>query len=391
MTLYLSLFLMLLGAIGLAAVLPFQLIPRIIRRAPDWGILDYPDSRKPHVKPTPRLGGLSIMPSIWLSCSLALLLSSAFDVHALSANLSLFTKSVIGFLIGSTGIFLLGMVDDFRRLSATHKLSAQILIAAIVVHFLPTPQTVLGVELNPWLIQAAFFTWLVIIPNSVNLLDGVDGLTSSVCSVFLISSAVMSFMIGEFGWLIILLPALSSTLSFLRFNWRPAKIFLGDSGSLLLGFCVAYMSLLLATTPASGENWNPIVSLSLSFVWVLDTVLAIIRRYWGRKPSIEILMRRSRGTYLNLQRNALANIVRPDRKHLHHRMMDRGLSSQSIALTLSGVSLSFSLIGLAVWSEAYLSHATWSAPIASMEVFIGLSGLVGLALMAAYPIRKAKR
>jgi UDP-GlcNAc:undecaprenyl-phosphate GlcNAc-1-phosphate transferase len=247
------------------------------------------------------------------------------------------------------------------------------------------------VELNPLFIQAAFFAWLVIIPNSVNLLDGVDGLTSSVCSVFLVAASAMSLMVGELGWLIVLLPALSSTLGFLRFNWRPAKIFLGDSGSLLLGFCVAYMSLLLATTPASGENWNPVISLSLSFVWVLDTVLAIIRRYWGRKPSIEILLRRSRGTYLNLQRNALANIVRPDRKHLHHRMMDRGLSSQSIALTLSGISLSFSLIGLAVWSEAYLSHATWSSPIASMEVFIGLSGLVGLTLMAAYPLRKAKR
>lgn len=381
---------MLLGAVGLAAVLPFQLIPRIIRRAPEWGILDYPDSRKPHVKPTPRLGGLSIMPSIWLSCSLALLLSSAFDIHALSANLSLFSKSVIGFLIGSTGVFLLGTVDDFRRLSAAHKLSAQALIAAIVVHFLPAPQSVLGVAINPWMIQAAFFTWLVVIPNSVNLLDGVDGLTSSVCSVFLIATALMSFLVGEFGWLLVLLPALASTLSFLRFNWRPAKIFLGDSGSLLLGFCVAYMSLLLATTPASGENWNPLISLSLSFVWVLDTALAVIRRYWGRKPSIEILRRRSRGTYLNLQRNALANIVRPDRKHLHHRMMDRGLSSQSISLTLSGISLSFSLIGLAIWSEAYLSHATWSASIASMELFFGLSGLVGLALLAAYPIRRAK-
>jgi hypothetical protein len=71
-------------------------------------------------------------------------------------------------------------------------------------------------------------------------------------------------------------------------------------------------------------------------------------------------------------------------------MMDRGLSSQSISLTLSGISLSFSLIGLAIWSEAYLSHATWSASIASMELFFGLSGLVGLALLAAYPIRRAK-
>jgi len=381
-------FLILIGSMGLAAAIPFQLIPRIVRRASQWGILDFPDVRKPHNMPTPRLGGLTIMPAVWLGCSLALLLASAFDISALSANLSLFSKAVIGFLIGTTGVFLLGTVDDFRRLSATYKLCAQVLVAAIVVHFLPAPQFILGLEVSPWLIQIVFFTWLVIVPNSVNLLDGVDGLTSLLCAIFMGVVSLMSLLIGELGWLLISLPMISATLSFLRFNWRPARIFLGDSGSLLIGFCVAYLSLLIATTPASGEGWNPLISLCLAFVWILDTLLAVIRRYFDRLPSKEILLRRSRGTYLNLHRNALANIVRPDRKHLHHRLMDRGFSSAAIALILSGVSAGFSLVGLSVWSEVYLSHTTWAKTLAFWEMSFGMLTLLGLGLWVVYPSRK---
>lgn len=390
MSIYLTLFLILFGMIGLAAVLPFQIIPRIIRRAAQWGILDFPDRRKAHAKPTPRLGGLSLMPAVWLGCAIALLLSSAFDIQALSANLSLFTKAVIGFLIGSTGIFLLGMVDDFRRLTATHKLLSQILISAVVVHFLPMPHSVLGFELNPWLIQTVFFGWLVIIPNSVNLMDGVDGLTSSMCSAFLLTCALMSLLLGELGWLLILLPTLAAVLSFLRFNWKPARIFLGDSGSLLLGFAVAHLSLLMATTPASGENWNPLISLFLVFVWILDTSLAIFRRYFGKIPSAQILVRRSRGTYLNLHRNALANIVRPDKKHLHHQLLQRGYSAPAVALFLSAAALAFSMISLSIWSHLALGHTTWSSGLSSFCLYMGLMSIASLFLRALYPLRKSR-
>ncbi len=242
-------------------------------------------------------------------------------------------------------------------------------------------------DLPSWVIQVCIFSWLVIVPNSVNLLDGVDGLTSSISSVFFGAISLMALFMGELGWLIVLLPTLAATLSFLKFNWKPAKIFLGDSGSLLLGFCVAYLGILFALTPHSGANWNPLISLSLTFVWVLDTLLAVMRRYWVRRPTFEILFRRSRALYFGLQRNALANIVRPDRKHIHHRLMDKGHSSPVIVMILAGLAFGFSFIGLAIWSKTFLEHASWSVPLVTVELSIGALGLIAFGAFAFLPRR----
>jgi len=370
---------LLAALVMISAAMPFYLIPRVIRRAKAWGILDLPDVRKHHRAPTPRLGGLSIMPAFWIGCSVALLLTAVFSVRILSNDLSLFLNSVLGLLIGGTGIFLLGCVDDFKRLTAGQKLVSQLGIVAISLNFLPLPSNIFGFTAEPIVMSGVIFLWLVIIPNSVNLLDGVDGLTASVATVFFTGLTILAGIYQEWGWLLILLPALAAILGFLKFNWSPARIFLGDSGSLLIGFAVAYLSIIFAIRPMGGadSSWNPLMSLLLTSVWFLDTFLAIIRRYLQKRPSLRVFFRRSRSTYLALQGEALANICRPDRKHLHHRLLDSGLSAQQAVFVIS--SAAFAAICLAV------SVSLPSVP--GKIVFVSL-GLLALSIgLGAYLIK----
>lgn len=374
---------LLLALSAIAAAIPFYLVPRVIQKAADWGILDLPDPRKVHESPTPRLGGLSIMPSLWLGSSVALLLASVFSVKILSADLPIFLNAVLGLLIGCTGVFLLGCLDDFKRLTAGQKLATEAAIVALTLNFLPLPASILGYTIDPFLMSGFIFVWLLIIPNSVNLLDGIDGLTASVSSLFFATCSVLCLFIGELGWLLILIPALSSTLSFLKFNWRPARIFLGDSGSLLLGFAVAYMSLIFAfgVKGPGGHSWNIFISLLLTSVWLLDTLLAVARRYWDKRPTLKIFFRRSRGTYLALQREAIANIVRPDRKHLHHKLVDIGFSSSQTVYIICSIAagsmlsaIGFSLSGISFWSLPWLS-------IAVLGASLSLLGLIGVGIL----------
>jgi len=380
---FLTILFLLLALSVIAAIIPFYLVPRVIRKASEWGVLDHPDERKAHIIPTPRLGGLSIMPSLWLGCSVALLLASVFSLRILAPEVPVFLNAVLGLLIGCTGIFLLGCLDDFKRLTAGQKLATEAAIVALTLNFLPLPSLILGIPVDPFLVSVLIFGWLLIIPNSVNLLDGIDGLTASISSLFLATCSVLAIFRGEMGWLLILVPALASTLSFLKFNWRPARIFLGDSGSLLLGFAVAYLSLMFAMSPKgdSGHSWNIFISLLLTSVWLLDTLLAITRRYWDKRPTLKVFFRRSRGKYLALQGEAFANIVRPDRKHLHHKLVDIGFSSSQtvyIICTIAAGSmlsaLGFSISGVSFWSLPWMS-------IAIIGAALSLLGLIGVGIL----------
>lgn len=367
-------FCLLVLLLAVAGVLiPNYIAPILIRKAGHWGILDFPGSRKSHTAPTPRLGGLSLMPAFWLGSSICLLLLSSNSSFIFSAHESLFFQTVLGLLIGSSGIFLLGSLDDFKRLSAFEKLAAQMGIAFVALHFLPLPSHILGIEISPLFVGTLFFTWLVIVPNSVNLLDGIDGLTSTLVSVFFVIAGALSVMRAEPGWLLVLAPAMLATLSFLRFNWRPAKLFLGDSGSLLLGFAVAYLSLALAIFPQQSGSllWSPWISFALAFVWLMDTALAIARRYFQKRPGLEVFLRRSKATYFGLQRNAIKNICRADRNHIHHKLLRWGLNSPQAVFVLASLSVVFMALALPLSFQAL--HPEQSASLSLSFYAVGCS------------------
>lgn len=358
--------------VAFSCAIPLYLIPRVIRRAPEWGILDLPDDRKVHEIPTPRLGGLSLIPSLWIGCTVTLLLTLVFKVHKFGLENPSLIPTVVGLLIGGTGVFLLGCVDDIKRLAASQKLVCQAGIAALTLNFLPIPSSLFGIAIDPLLMSLILFVWLVIIPNSVNILDGIDGLTGTVSILFLSALGVLSVLNGHTGWLLILTPLAASIVAFLKFNWQPARIFLGDSGSLLIGFVVAYLSLIFAITPSSSEsiaqlNWNPIVSIGLTSIWVFDTFLAVGRRYWTKRPPLKIYFKRSRTLYWAFQGDALANIMRPDRKHIHHRLVDLGLSVPRAVLEISLFSMGGFVLAIA------LGGSSWLGPLQPTALAIAIS------------------
>lgn len=336
-----------------SALITSRLIPLIISRAHKWHILDMPSSRKLHSVPIPRLGGAAIYPSLWIGSSFALFGSLVLKLDLLSTNLPQFTELVTGLLLGTTGIFMLGVLDDIKGLSASQKLAAQAFLAILASRFIPLPIEVLGLELHPELLRSLFMLWLILVPNAVNLMDGVDGLTGSMVATTLAVVGIFASIHGETGWLLIIAPVFVSTLVFLRFNWSPATLFLGDSGSLTLGFLVAYLALgVTIASSGSAIEWSPLAPILICTVWLSDTVFAILRRYTRNSPGFSLLIRRSVKTYLGFQIKAIGSIVSPDRGHIHHKLLSIGLGARRTVFVLSLIAFTGAVLGLTIFQNS---------------------------------------
>jgi UDP-GlcNAc:undecaprenyl-phosphate GlcNAc-1-phosphate transferase len=288
-----------------------------------------------------------------------------------------FSISVTGLLIGLFGFFLIGVIDDLRPLKASGKLTAQIFVAIITISFLPVPESLGGFEISYslWLLFA--FAWLVVVPNAVNLLDGVDGLTGLLFTCFVSVLVLRAMMVGQMEWLALLLPVLAGTIVFLKFNWAPAKIFLGDSGSLTIGYLVAYTSLCFSYWSGPTSNLSPLILFGLVSVWLIDTGLAIARRFWRGAPSLKLITRRKKGQlYLFGLVRATMRVMRPDRQHIHHLFLGMGLSAAQTAISLS-------LFWLAFASLFFAGHLWISEPDGFYDhAWIYLGG-VGLFMLLA--------
>ncbi len=278
-------------------------------------VIDYPDERKVHKKIMPRMGGLSIF--------LASIAGITF--------LNLYSNDLgIIFLCGLL-ILLLGIIDDVFRLSARVKLSIELFVAVLIVLdgirietlSLPFSDEKLFLGNFSYLITVL---WIVGIINSVNLIDGLDGLAAGISFINLLSIAIMAYMAGEVVILTLSAIVMMSTLGFLFYNFYPAKIFMGDTGSLFLGYVIAILSLL--GMYKSVTLFNMIIPIIILGVPITDTFFAIIRRILNRRP-----------------------ISEPDKSHLHHKLMNLGLSHRNTVLTLYGVSIVFSLLAFILVSS----------------------------------------
>lgn len=261
------------------------LVPIIKKVAHHIGAIDYPDARKVHNKPMPRLGGLAIF--------LSFIIGYIFFAES--------TVQMISILIGGFIIILLGIFDDIKPIHARYKFIVQIIAACIVVFYgniyLPS-LSAFGLNLNfgSWGYPLAVL-FIVAIINSINLIDGLDGLAAGTSSIYFLTISIIAFALNRLNGLdvTLCLIMLGSTLGFLIYNFNPASIFMGDTGSTFLGFMIAVIALLgyKAATVTS-----LIVPILILFLPLMDTILAIFRR---------IL----RGE----------NIGAPDKEHLHHQLL----------------------------------------------------------------------
>jgi UDP-GlcNAc:undecaprenyl-phosphate GlcNAc-1-phosphate transferase len=317
--------------------------PIVIRFAVRIGALDVPkDERRVHKTPMPLIGGLAM--------------HFAFIITALVYMPM--TRQIIGILLGGTFIMICGLIDDIKPLRPRVKLILQIIGAVILVYFgvrikfVTNPfDSVNGMSDMGWLSVPATIFWIVGVTNAFNLIDGLDGLAAGIASISCITLFVISLINGRMTAALLTAALAGSTMGFLPYNFNPAKIFMGDTGAQFLGFVLAAISIQGAIKSAAAIVITvPILALGLP---IYDTLIAMIRRFINKRPVME-----------------------GDRGHLHHKLLDMGLSQKQAVLVMYFIS---SLLGLsAIFAMEVSTVASFIVLIFVIFLVITFAGQLGL-------------
>ena len=310
-----------------AAALVAALIatPLVIRVS--WRVLalDRPDARKQHGHAVPRLGGIAVLAAF--VCAIVV----ALWVSGYSGSLFVVTRFWwIGWIGAALALFVCGVVDDLRGLGPGMKFAVQILasVAVIVAGFRIEHIALPGVGLVHLglLGPAITMLWLVAVTNAINLIDGLDGLAAGIGFLITATVAAISYYQGVFPVTIISIALAGSLLGFLPYNFSPARIFLGDSGSQLLGFTLAVISIRGVQKSATlVAILVPILVLALP---ILDTILVVARR------AMRIQEEAGAGG-LRARVRMSRTLFQADREHIHHTLLELGLSHRKTVLPLS--------------------------------------------------------
>lgn len=342
---------------ALAAFFANTLItPVILAVAHRFNWYDDTDHRKIHSEDTPRLGGIGIF--------LAFLLVTVVGLQLVVPAGRLMPwsgRSLVLMVAGLLAMHGLGVYDDFTNLRAPLKFFVQIVAASLVAFSGATLQIIsiplVGIISIPGIIAFPLTVfWIVSISNAVNLIDGADGLAGGVAMIATLFLGIIAFGQGSLFPAVIAFALFGAVAGFLVFNFPPARIFMGDGGSLTLGFALAVIPLLGITGNSSPPLPVPVLPvLTLLYVPILDTILAIVRRVRRGLP-----------------------VHSPDREHIHHRLIDRGVHGRRLlAIIYSGmIVLGFtSLVSFSAPEPVALVFTVlvWAGALASV-VILGKHG-----------------
>lgn len=322
----------------LPLVLSLLLTPLVIKFANKIGATDAPDERKVHTSVMPRIGGLAVILS---AAGTILALYFLFSVSLSSLFDGSYTILLVAFCF--LALFALGFRDDLKPLSPEVKFGVQFILATII-YFAGFQISNITNLLGSGVIDIGILDlpitilWIVGITNAFNLIDGLDGLASGVAVIACISIFIITTIAGQFEAAIFSLIIAGALVGFLRYNFNPAKIFLGDSGSLIIGFALALLSIQSAAKLTTGfAVLLPILVLALP---ITDTLVSMIRRLIGsflnrdpEEPSQSTLRR-------------LHGMFTPDKFHIHHRLLSLGFSHRNTVLVLYMVSMFFAFSAL---------------------------------------------
>ena len=310
--------------VALSFVFCFLMTPLVRNLAVRLGWLDRPDlERKIHRVPVPRVGGVPVV----LACAGSfgvLLLMHLPGASAVEQSLPVIWSLMPAFVL----IFIIGLLDDLIGLTPIQKLGGQVLAAALIcmgdLHF----HIFAGLGLGSYGDLALTLVWLVACANAFNLIDGVDGLAAGLGLIATLTMLIAALLGGNPGLIVIAAPLAGSLLAFLCFNFNPASIFLGDSGSLWIGFILGTFSIMLSQHSVTFSGMiAPALVLSIP---LLDTTLSFARRFVAGRP-----------------------IFKGDHSHVHHRLIDRGFTPRRVCFSLYAASVlasGFSMV-LSVSSE----------------------------------------
>lgn len=285
-------------------------IPIVKKIANFIGAMDIPNARKVHTKPIPRLGGLGIYAGFLLGYML-------FGLHSIQMN---------AILIGSFIIIITGIFDDIKPIPSKYKLLGQIAGASII----PLYGGILLQDISAFGLYIDFgilaypitIIFIVAIINCINLIDGLDGLSSGISSIYFLTVGIIAMILNNSNGLDVTLTfiMLGSTLGFLVHNFHPAKIFMGDSGSMFLGYIIAVIALLGFKNITLTSFIIPMLLLAIP---IMDTLFAILRRLINHKPLGE-----------------------PDKNHLHHQLLRLRLSQKKTVLIIYLVDILFAVASI---------------------------------------------
>jgi len=293
-----------------ALLLSLLLVPGVGKLAVKIGAVDKPNARKVHTKIMPRMGGLAIYISF-------------FVILFLSHNM---TRQLLGLFLGGTVLVLVGIVDDMKDIPAKVKLVGQIIAACIVVAFGVRVDFMTNIFHGDTFFLSVFsipvtIIWIVAIINAVNLIDGLDGLAAGISVIAATTMAIAGYASGQATMASMAMILIGATLGFLRYNFHPAKIFMGDTGSMFLGYNLAVFAVLgVAKSFTMLSLVTPILVLAIP---ILDTLFAIVRRKMNHRP-----------------------IFKPDKHHLHHCLLNYGFSHRDTVLIIYAVSAILAMCGL---------------------------------------------
>jgi UDP-GlcNAc:undecaprenyl-phosphate GlcNAc-1-phosphate transferase len=285
-------------------------LPRISHIASKIGLIDFPDRRKVHRDPKPLIGGVGMMIGISISLLLFIPLSNLRGFYA-----GLLLLSIVGFL------------DDFKELGPRWKFSAQILASIFMIYFSKTILYSFGnllafgpINFGILAVPMTIFCTVGVI-NAINMIDGVDGLAGGISLVGFISFAILSHINNQIKLMLLSIAFSGALIAFLRYNWYPSKMFMGDAGSFSLGFTLTFLS--ISIVQKENSIVPPVTILCVLAVPIVDTLTVMTKRAMqGKSP------------------------FHADRAHLHHILMRFGVDKKSTTELLILLSAIFSLFGV---------------------------------------------
>ncbi len=295
-----------LKIVVIVAVFTALLFPMVKWISYHVGALDYPNERKVHKKPMPVMGGLMIY------------LGFLFGYMLFAPQ----STQMLAILIASFIVVITGILDVIKPLRAREKLVGQVVAALIIVFYgkiLLNDISFFGYYFDfGWLAYPITIVFIVAVMNCINLIDGLDGLADGISMIFFITIGVLAFIMHNLGSLEITIAfiMIGACLGFLIFNFNPAKIFMGEIGSMFLGFMIAIVCLLGFKAVTLTSLVVPMLILAIP---ILDTLFAILRRIIHHKP-----------------------IYEADRQHLHHQLLNKKFSQKTTVLIIYAVSILFS-------------------------------------------------
>lgn len=327
----------------LSLLTTYLLTPWARRLALRFGVMDVPDARRVHREPTPRWGGLAIYIGVAVG-----MLAGLARLYLLAPSDTVFLERALqflGLLMIGTGVLIAGMLDDLKQFSALIQMGALLLAGLLVQLFgvqiegFAAPiggkfSEARWVSLGVWTIPITAL-WIFVISKTMDTIDGLDGLAAGVSAIAALALALMALQAADIldqpypNWLIAITAAAIAGAAggFLRYNFNPARIFMGTGGAQFLGFMLGGLSVVGAFKTATAfAIFIPVLVFGLP---LLDAGLAVVRRALTGQP-----------------------IHRPDKKHIHHQLLERGLTQRQTVIILYGVAAAMAIVAIILFRRA---------------------------------------